>query len=145
MTGQNVVPAQARKILSNDHIDFLGLNIGNHPLKTGAFKIRTAPAVIDVNVKNGKPLLRRKGLKQGFLIGYTFRGPFMFIFSGKANIKRRSILPWVLNLHMLTLKSVIIVLLPYGKMFRGFGIYKAAESGLKFGGYFRLFLHIHIA
>ena len=68
VAGHDVVTAQTAQILGNDHVDFLGFNVPDHPLKIRAVKICSAPAVIHIGVIDRKPVLLYKLLQKGFLI-----------------------------------------------------------------------------
>ena len=46
VAGENVVAAQTAQILGDDHVDLLGLDVSDQPLKIRAVKIGAAPAII---------------------------------------------------------------------------------------------------
>ena len=60
MPSHNVIAAQAGQVLGDDHVDLLGFDIADHPLKVRSVKIGPAPAVINIGVVDGKPVLLDK-------------------------------------------------------------------------------------
>ena len=68
VAGQDVVPAQSGEVLGDDHVDLLGLDVGNHPLEGRPVKTGAAPAVVYIGVIDAQPVLLDKLTQQGFLV-----------------------------------------------------------------------------
>ena len=68
VAGQDVVPAQAGEVLGNDHIDLLGLDVGDHPLEAGPVKTGAAPTVVHIGVVDAQPVLLHKLPQQRLLV-----------------------------------------------------------------------------
>ena len=79
MAGENVVAAQTAQVLGNDHVDLLGLDVGDQPLKIRSVKIGAAPAVIHIGVKDAQAVLLDEFLQHGSLVVDAFRWSFVLI------------------------------------------------------------------
>ena len=79
MAGHDVVAAQTAQVFGNDHIDLLGLDVADHPLKIRAVKAGTAVPVIHIGVIDLQAVLSHELIQQGLLIGYALGGPLALI------------------------------------------------------------------
>ena len=79
VAGENVVAAQTAQILGDDHVDLLGLDVGDQPLKIRSVKIGAAPAVIHIGVKDAQAVLLDEFLQHGSLVVDAFRWSFVLI------------------------------------------------------------------
>lgn len=68
VAGHDVVTAQSREGLGDDHVDLLGLDVRNHPLEGRAVKTGAAPAVVYIGVIDAPPVLLDKLPQQRFLV-----------------------------------------------------------------------------
>ena len=68
VASEDVVAAQAAQILCNDHIDFPGLNVGDHALEIRAVEVGPAPAVVDVGIVDAEAVLLDKLIEQRLLV-----------------------------------------------------------------------------
>ena len=72
MAGHNVVAPQPGEIFGDDHVDLLGFDVADHPLKIRAVKVSSRPTIIDVSVVDRQPMLLHKIIQEGFLIVDAF-------------------------------------------------------------------------
>ena len=79
VTGHDVITAQTRKVLGDDHIDLFGFNVADHPLEAGTVKAGTTPSIIHISIKDGQPVLLNKLPQQRFLVLNTLGWSFVFI------------------------------------------------------------------
>ena len=79
VAGHDVVTAQSREGLGDDHVDLLGLDVRNHPLEGRPVEVSAAPAVVNIGIVDAQPVLLYKLPQQGFLVLDALRWPLALI------------------------------------------------------------------